>query len=253
MIHRTPVIVGNWKMYKSPAEGAALAHEIVAAVGTLATSDVVVCPPFVTLPSVSDALLGTTIALGAQDIHWEETGAYTGEVSAPMLAGWCTHVIIGHSERRQYFGESDQNVKRKVTGALEYGLVPIICVGENLAENEAGRTAEVVERQVRAAYGDVTSEQAVTTIMAYEPVWAIGTGKAASGAGANAVCGINVRGVLTDLFGENVAQRVRVLYGGSVNPENISVFVNQPDIDGALVGGASIIANDFVLIVENAS
>jgi triosephosphate isomerase len=252
MRHRTPIIAGNWKMFKSPTEGAALAQEIMAGLTELPMSEVVVCPPLVSLQSVYEVLRGTPIGLGAQDIHWEDSGAYTGEVSAPMLAGWCTHVIIGHSERRTYFGESDKQVKLKVAAALQHGLIPIICVGENLAENESGITSAVVERQVRAAYTDVTAEQAITTVIAYEPVWAIGTGMASTCAGANAVCGINVRGVLTDIFGESVAQSVRVQYGGSVKPANIADFIIQPDIDGALVGGASLDADDFLAIVENA-
>ena len=253
MIYRVPIITGNWKMFNSPSEGTSLAEEIVEGVGESPPSEVVICPPFVTLPAVSQALLGSPIGLGAQDMHWDENGAYTGEVSAPMLSGWCTHVIIGHSERRQYFGETDNSVRRKVRSALRHGLTPIICVGENLAENESGRTALVVEEQVRSAYEKVTREQALQTIVAYEPVWAIGTGKTATCLEANAVCGSHVRGVLTDLFGERVAERVRVQYGGSVKPSNIAEFMTQPDIDGALVGGASLNASDFVAIIENAA
>lgn len=253
MIYRTRIIAGNWKMFKSPAEGSALAREIVAAFGDSLATEVVLCPSLVTLPAVAEVLLGTPIGVGAQCMHWEESGAYTGEVSAPMLSGWCTHIIVGHSERRQYCGETDEIVNRKVKAALKHDLAPIICVGENLIENKAGRTGEVVERQVRAAYEDVTAEQAQKTIIAYEPIWAIGSGRASTGAEANSVCGLNVRGVLTNIFGESVSQKIRVQYGGSVKPGNIAEFMSQPDIDGALVGGASLHAADFVSIVKNAA
>jgi triosephosphate isomerase len=185
-------------------------------------------------------------------MHWEKSGAFTGEVSAPMLAGWCSHVIIGHSERRQYFGETDETVNKKVKAALAHQLTPIICVGELLAEYEAGQTNAVVTRQMRGAYAGLTADEAGRTVIAYEPVWAIGTGKAATGAGANAVIGLAIRGLVADLFGSAIADGIRIQYGGSVTPANIAEFMAQPDIDGALVGGASLKPADFQAIVEAA-
>ena len=249
---RTPIIAGNWKMNKTPAEAADLARAFAVSLGNLSGVEVVLCPPHVSLPAVHAAIQGTRLGLGAQDMHWEKSGAFTGEVSAPMLAGWCTHVIIGHSERRQYFGETDETVNKKVKAALAHNLTPIICVGELLAEYEAGQTGAVVTRQVRGAYDGLTAGQAAKTVIAYEPVWAIGTGKAATGAGANAVIGLNIRGVIADLFGSAVADGLRVQYGGSVTPANIAEFMAQPDIDGALVGGASLKPGDFQAIVEGA-
>ncbi|MBI3241372.1 MAG: triose-phosphate isomerase [Chloroflexi bacterium] len=249
---RIPILAGNWKMNKTPVEAAELAASFAATLGNVAAAEVVLCPPFVSLPAVQAATRGTRLGLGAQDVHWEKSGAFTGEVSAPMLAGWCTHVIIGHSERRQYFGETDETVNKKVKAALAHNLTPIICVGELLAEYEAGQTGAVVARQVRGAYDGLTAEQAAKTVIAYEPVWAIGTGKAATGAGANAVIGLNIRGVVADLFGSAVADGLRVQYGGSVTPANIAEFMAQPDIDGALVGGASLKPADFQAIVEAA-
>ena len=249
---RIPVLAGNWKMNKTPTEAAELARAFAASLGAVSGAEVVLCPPFPALPAVHEAIKGSRLGLGAQNIHWEKSGAYTGEVSAPMLAGWCTHVIIGHSERRQYFGETDGSVYKKIRAALTHNLVPIVCVGETLAEYEAGKTAEVVTRQVRGAYKSFTAEEAARTIIAYEPVWAIGTGKAATGAGANAVIGINARGAIADLFGSAVADGLRVLYGGSVTPANIAEFMAQSDIDGGLVGGASLKVADFEAIVRAA-
>lgn len=252
---RVPVIAGNWKMNKTRAEAADLARTLTALLGGVMGEgqvEVVLCPPFVSLPAVHEIVKGTRIGLGAQNIHWEKSGAFTGEVSAPMLAGWCTHVIIGHSERRQYFGETDQNVNKKVKAALTHGLTPIICVGETLAEYEAGETSDVVKRQAWNAYAEMNRDEAERTIVAYEPVWAIGTGKAATGVGANAVIGLNIRGIVADLFGSAVADSLRVLYGGSVTPSNIAEFMTQPDIDGGLVGGASLKAPDFEAIVKAA-
>lgn len=250
-MNRIPVLAGNWKMNKTPVEASDLAYSLAAVLGgAVAAAEVVLCPPFVSLPAVAEAIKGTRIGLGAQNIYWEKSGAYTGEVSAPMLAGWCTHVILGHSERRQYFGETDQTVNKKIKAALANNLTPIVCVGELLAEYEAGQTADVVTRQTRGCYEGFTAEEAARTVIAYEPVWAIGTGKAATGAGANAVIGLNIRGVIADLFGTGVADSIRILYGGSVTPANIAEFMAQPDIDGGLVGGASLKAPDFEAIVH---
>lgn len=249
---RRPIIAANWKMFMSPQEGAALAIQIVDILDGIPSVETVLCPPAVTLTAVANVLRGSEILLGAQNVHWENEGAYTGEVSAVMLSGWCAYVIIGHSERRQYFGESDENVNRKVKVALANELTSIICVGENLEENEAGRTGEVVERQLHAAYSGLSADEALRTVVAYEPVWAIGSGRAATPGGANSVCAAYVRMPLRELFGGGVADAVRVQYGGSVKPDNIEKFMAEPDIDGALIGGASLSAESFCAIVRSA-
>ena len=247
---RVPILAGNWKMNKTVDEAIDLVRELRRLVLDVEGVEIVVCPAFVALASVADALRGTKLKVGAQDMHWEEKGAFTGEVSPLMLKGICDYVIIGHSERRQYFGETDESVNRKVKAALAHGLAPIMAVGENLQQNEAGLTAEVVSSQVRRGLEGVTAEQARSIVIAYEPVWAIGTGKAATGAGANSVVAVSIRGTLADLYGEDVAQSIRVQYGGSVTPANIAEFMVMPDLDGALVGGASLKAGDFSEIVK---
>lgn len=239
-------------MNKTPAEATELARTLAASLSAVTAVEVVLCPPFVSLPAVREAIVGTRMGLGAQNLHWERAGAYTGEVSAAMLAGWCSHVLVGHSERRQYFGETDDTVNRKARAALVGGLIPVICVGETLPEYEAGRTAEVVKWQVARAYAGLSADEAGRTVVAYEPVWAIGTGKAASGAGANTAIGIHIRGTIADLYQSMLADNLRILYGGSVTPANIAEYVTQPDIDGALVGGASLKAQDFEAIVQAA-
>jgi triosephosphate isomerase len=249
---RIPIIAGNWKMNKAPDEAAALARSLVADLTAVAGVEIVLCPAFVALPAVSDVLKGTAIGLGAQNMHWEPAGAFTGEISPAMITGWCSHVILGHSERRQHFGESDEGVNRKVKAALEHGLTPIVCVGETLAEYDAGQTAAVVNRQVQAAYDGVPAEAAAKTVVAYEPIWAIGTGRASTGTNANSVIGLHIRGALSDVYGLAVADAIRVQYGGSVTAANIAEFMAQPDIDGALVGGASLKAEEFVKIVRAA-
>jgi triosephosphate isomerase len=236
-------------MNKTVVESVDLARELLLKIGAYNTVDRVICPAFVALASVAPVLLGSGVALGAQNLHWEKSGAYTGEVSALMLAGLCEYVIIGHSERRQYFGETDETVNKKAKAALAIKLTPIICVGENLAENEAGRTAEVVARQTRAAYAGLSEAEALRTVIAYEPIWAIGTGKAATPAGANAVIGLHIRGALAELYNAATAELVRVQYGGSVTGANAVDFMAQPDIDGALVGGASLKPAEFEAIV----
>jgi triosephosphate isomerase len=240
-------------MNKTVDEAIELARELVAGLVAYASVERVLCPPFVALDCVRPVLAGTGLALGAQNMHWEKSGAYTGEISAPMLVGLCQYVILGHSERRQYFGETDESVNKKVKAALAHGLTPIICVGENLAENERGATAEIVTGQTRAAYAGLTADDAAKTVIAYEPVWAIGTGKAATAAGANAVIGLNIRGVLADLYSSALADTVRVQYGGSVNGANAAEYFSQPDIDGALVGGASLKPAEFAAIVKAAA
>jgi triosephosphate isomerase len=247
---RVPILAGNWKMNKTVDEAIELVRELRRMVLEISGVEIVVCPAFVALASVADALKGTKLKVGAQNMHWEEKGAFTGEVSPLMLRGFCDYVIIGHSERRQYFGETDESVNRKVKAALAHSLTPIMAVGENLQQNESGQTAAVVSSQVRRGLEGVTAEQARSIVIAYEPVWAIGTGKAATGAGANSVVAVSIRGPLADLYGEDVAQSIRVQYGGSVTPANIAEFMVMPDLDGALVGGASLKAGDFSEIVK---
>ena len=202
---RRPVVAANWKMNKTVPEALDLTRELLAQIQLYTSVERVICPAFVALATVAPLASAAGVGLGAQNMFWEKSGAYTGEVSPLMLAGLCQYVIVGHSERRQYFGETDETVNKKVRAALEQGLTPIICVGEILAENEAGRTAEVVVRQTRAAYAAISQDEALKTILAYEPVWAIGTGKAATPAGANAVIGLHIRGALAELYSSAVA------------------------------------------------
>ncbi|UCG25245.1 MAG: triose-phosphate isomerase [Chloroflexota bacterium] len=246
---RTPIIAGNWKMNKTVGEAVAFVREIRSALNSYTPVYSVVCPPFVALPAVSDALKGTRIGVGAQNMHYEEKGAFTGECAASMLTPFCKYVILGHSERRAYFAESDEAVNKKVHQALAHGLTPIICVGESLEQNEAGQTHAFVSGQVKAAFAGVSAEQAAACIIAYEPIWAIGTGKSATVADAGGIIGLTVRGAVADLFGEGTAQQLRVQYGGSANPSNIGDYMSHPDIDGALVGGASL-KTDFVEMVR---
>ncbi len=254
---RKPFVAGNWKMFKTVAEARLLVSELVPGMQVIEGVDKVLCPPFTALMAVAAMLEGTHIGLGAQNMHWELSGAYTGEIAPPMLAELCRYVILGHSERRTFFGETDETVNRKAQAALAHGLVPIVCVGETLAEYEAGRTAEVVSRQVHlglAGLGGLNEPgSAAGLVIAYEPVWAIGTGRASTAAGASAVIRDVIRAALADLFGEGVAQAVRVLYGGSVNAKNAAEFFADPEIDGALVGGASLKAADFTQIVQAAA
>ncbi|MGQ9625637.1 MAG: triose-phosphate isomerase [Anaerolineae bacterium] len=250
---RTPIIAGNWKMNKTIEEAVALVREMQPRLGEVRSVERVLCPPFVALSAVAELLKLTDIKLGAQNMYWEEAGAYTGEISPLMLKGLCQYVILGHSERRGYFGETDEWVNRKVKAALEHGLTPIICIGEKLEENEAGRTEEVVSHQVRGCLAGLSAEQVRGVVIAYEPIWAIGTGKAATAAGANAVIGLTVRGTIAKLYGKDTAQAVRIQYGGSVSASNIAEFMRQSEIDGALVGGASLKAGEFVEIVRQAA
>ncbi len=249
---RTPIIAGNWKAFKTVPEALALVDDLLKSVGDVTGVDVVVCPPFTALYAVAERLKGTRIKVGAQNMYWEKQGAYTGEITPLMLQGVVDYVILGHSERRKLFGETDETVNKKVHAALAHNLIPIIAVGEVLEENEAGKTAEVVTRQIKGAFAGLTADQAQGTVVAYEPVWAIGTGKAATPAGANAVIGLNIRGALAELYGETVAQAIRIQYGGSVTPANARELLGQPDIDGALVGGAALKAPDFTAIVQAA-
>lgn len=248
---RTPIIAGNWKMNKTVEEAVAFVREIRHELNNIKGIEKVVCPPFVALPAVYDALQASRIGVGAQNMHFADSGAYTGECSPPMLKAYCQYVILGHSERREYFGETDEAVNAKIKAALQHGLIPIVCVGESLAQNEAGETHEFVGSQVRAAFDGLTAEQAAGCVIAYEPIWAIGTGKSADAAQAGSIIGTTVRGTLVDLFGEAVAQKVRIQYGGSANPDNIADYMAHPDIDGALVGGASL-KPSFVEMVRRA-
>jgi triosephosphate isomerase len=244
---RRPLIAGNWKMNTTLDEAVGLVLEMRGRLEGLLAVDRVVCPPFISLASVRDHLRGFSTEVGAQDMYHLEKGAYTGEISPVMLAGLASHVILGHSERRQFLGETDDSVNLKLKAALTHGLVPIVCVGERLEQYEAGATAEVVQAQVRGAFAELT--YLGPTVIAYEPVWAIGTGKAATGPGANESIGL-IRATIAALAGAEAAGRMRILYGGSVTPANIAEFVSQPEIDGALVGGASLKADDFVEIVR---
>lgn len=249
---RRPVLAGNWKMNKTIAEAVEFTRAIRSGLNGVQGADRVLCPPFTALAAVKELLSGTDIALGAQNMYWEEKGAYTGEVSPGMLKELCQYVIVGHSERRAYFGETDAGVNRKVKAALAHGLLPIVCVGETEAQYDTGQTEIVVRRQVHDCLEGLTIEQVAGLVIAYEPVWAIGTGKAATVDGAGAVISRTIRGTVAEFFGETPAQAVRVQYGGSVTPANIAEFMAHPDIDGALVGGASLKA-DFVDLVRIAA
>ncbi len=247
---RVPVIAGNWKMHGTVEEARALLRELRPLVAGIADREIVVAPPFTALDAARQELRGANIALAAQNVHWEPKGAFTGEVSAPMLleAG-CRRVIVGHSERRQFFGETDEGVNRRLRAAIAAGLGVIACVGETLAEREQGRTLEVVERQTRAALLDVRAADIQALCVAYEPVWAIGTGKTATPALAEEVHA-EIRKIVAKLVSKEAAARLRILYGGSVKPENIDALMAEPDIDGALVGGASLEAKSFARIVR---
>lgn len=250
---RKPIMAGNWKMHKTISEAVTLARGINEATTAITGAEIVLCPPFTAISVVSDVVNESHIQVGAQNMYWEDQGAFTGEVSPAMLQGWCQFVILGHSERRQFFGETDKGVNYKVKAALAHNIIPIVCVGENLDQNEGGQTAAVVGGQVKAAFADLTPAQATQVVVAYEPIWAIGTGKAAEPAAVNSLIGLSIRGVLADTFDEATAQAVRVQYGGSVKPDNVDDFMVQPNIDGALVGGASLAVDSFVALVESAA
>ena len=248
---RRKIIAGNWKMNKTVPEAVALARELRGMVSMLRDKvEIVIAPPFVALHPVARAIEDSNLKLAAQNCHWEASGAFTGEVSAPMLKELeCDYVIVGHSERRQFFGETDETVNKRSQAVLKAGLVPIICVGETLTEREAGRTLEVVERQVKGALAGFTAADVAKFVLAYEPVWAIGTGRTATSAQAQEVHAA-IRSQLTRLYDGETAGRVRIQYGGSVKPDNVAELLGQPDVDGALVGGASLKAGDFAAIVR---
>jgi triosephosphate isomerase len=249
---RRPILVANWKMNMTIAEAIGFVRSIRLGLNEIKGVDRVLCPPFTALAAIKDLISATGIGLGAQNMYWEEKGAFTGEISPGMLAELCQWVILGHSERRGYFGETDEGVNRKVHTALAHGLKPIVCVGESPEQHEDNRTEQVISGQVKGSLVGLTAAQVAGLVMAYEPVWAIGTGKPATAAGAGAVIGLAIRKVIAELYDEATAQAVRVQYGGSVTPANIGEFMAHPDIDGALVGGASLKA-EFVDLVRNAA
>jgi triosephosphate isomerase len=248
---RTPIIAGNWKMYKTQKEAFQLASVLKEKLSDINSVKVVVCPPFTALASVKQAIEGSKILLGAQNMHWEKEGAYTGEISPGMLLTvGCKYVILGHSERRSYFFETNENVNLKVKSALGFGLIPIVCVGEKLEEREANKTEQVVENHVRGAFADLTADSVKKCVIAYEPVWAIGTGKTATPDQANEVH-LFIRELLSSVFDKECAEKVNILYGGSVKPENSKELLEMSDIDGALVGGASLDADSFEKVVRS--
>jgi triosephosphate isomerase len=247
---RKKLIAANWKMFKTPDETRDFFREFLPMVSGHERDEILVCPPFVDLTVAVAAAKGSNVAIGAQDMHWEKQGAFTGETSASMLlAAGCTHVIVGHSERRQYFGETDDIVNLKLKAALEAGLTPIACVGEVLEEREAGLTEDVLRRQCLRAFHAISAKKAAKLVVAYEPVWAIGTGKTATPQMAADAHGL-IRGEAAKAFGEEFAGQLRILYGGSVKPENAKALMAELEIDGALVGGASLDPKSFAAIVQ---
>ena len=246
---RKPIIAGNWKMNMTPSQAKELVTDLIPLVKD-AACDVVVCPPYVDIALVAELVKGTNIQVGAQNIHWAEKGAFTGEISAAMLkeAG-AAYAIIGHSERRQYFGETDATVNSRAKAALAAGIVPIICVGESLEQRENGETDAVVSGQVKADLADIPGEAVAGLVIAYEPIWAIGTGKTATDEQANETIGL-IRETIASLYGQAVADQVRIQYGGSMNPKNVKGLMAQPQIDGGLIGGASLKAADFAQVVN---
>ncbi len=248
---RTPIIAGNWKMNQTPADAAAFVNEIKSDLDAITGVDKVVCPSFMAIPAVSELLSGSSIGVGAQNMYFEESGAYTGEVAPNMITPFCNYVILGHSERRAIFGETDELVNQKVHTALAHNLMPMICVGESFAQNEANETQAFVSAQVKAAFNGLSAEQAKQCIVAYEPIWAIGTGKSATVEQAGNIIKTSVRDTIQEIYDESVAQAIRIQYGGSVKEHNIADYMTHPDIDGALVGGASL-KPSFVQLVQNA-
>jgi len=248
---RTPIVACNWKMFKTAGEAAAFVNEVRGKAEREGVESVI-CAPFTALPALVEALRGTSIRAGAQNVHWEDSGAFTGEVSGAMLKDLgVTYVIIGHSERRAYFHETDEIVNKKVHAAFRHGLIPIVCVGEKLEEREAGRTKDVCRTQTLAALQGLSEEQVASLVIAYEPIWAIGTGKSSTAEDANEVIGY-IRAQIAEAVSRQAADRVRIQYGGSVKPDNIGEFMRQPEIDGALVGGASLDPASYIRLVEGA-
>ena len=244
---RIPVIAGNWKMNTTVQLAVHLVNEMMPRLDSMTGVHTILCPPYISLTVVKEIIKDTSVELGAQNMYFEKHGAFTGEISPAMLTGICQFVILGHSERRQVFSESNEMINKKVRAALESGIKPIICVGESLLENESGRTEHIVTKQINMALSGIQSPDDL--IIAYEPIWAIGTGKAATGIQANATIGI-IRNTIEKLYGMDISQAVLILYGGSVTSANIEEFIKQPEIDGALVGGASLKAEEFIAIIE---
>ncbi len=250
---RKPIIAGNWKMYKDINEAIELVNAVKRGVFTVDNVEIIVCPPFTNLSEVSEMLVESNVGVGGQNCHWEKEGAFTGEISVAMIKSvGASYVIIGHSERRKYFGETDETVNKKVAAAINAGLVPIMCVGETLEEREAGKTLEVVKKQVLGGLEGFNENYVESLIIAYEPVWAIGTGKTASPAQAEEVHSM-IRSLLSERFSPVMAESCRILYGGSVNPGNVKELMSEKDIDGGLIGGASLKADGFVEMVKTTS
>ncbi|HER24727.1 MAG TPA: triose-phosphate isomerase [Candidatus Atribacteria bacterium] len=247
---RIPVIAGNWKMNKNIVESVSLVKELKDFVRGIKGVDIVVCPPFSSLWMVEEIINNTNIHLGAQNMYWETKGAFTGEISPLMLKDvGCEYVILGHSERRQYFKETPEEVARKTSAALSTNLLPIVCVGENLKERENGETKAIIEQEIKALFLKIDSTQVGKIIIAYEPIWAIGTGKSSSSQDANIIIKF-IRELFSSEYGSKIAERIRILYGGSITPQNITEFVKESEIDGALVGGASLHALSFFHIIK---
>jgi len=246
---RRPLIAGNWKMHTNIEEARQLATAVAQAAAKVPDRDVMIAPPYTALTAVESVIAATGVLLGAQNVHWEEKGAFTGEISGTMLRDvGCGMAIVGHSERRHVFGESDQMINRRVKGALQSGLIPVYCIGETLEQREAGQTMKVLENQVRAGLDSVALTDGGQLVVAYEPVWAIGTGKTATEAQAQEAHSF-IRGLLADLYEKNIAAQIRILYGGSVKPDNIDILMQQNDIDGVLVGGAALKMESFERII----
>ncbi len=247
---RVPIIAGNWKMNMTATQARELAGKLIPLVAAVKDRDIVLAPPFTAIAAVAETIKGTNISLAAQNLHWEDKGAFTGEISADMLLdSGCKYVIIGHSERRQFFGETDETVNKKIKQALKKGLLPILCVGEMLAEREAGKLNEIISRQVTGGLRDISADDMRKMVIAYEPVWAIGTGKTATPEQANEVHAL-IRQQVKALYSADIAEGLRIQYGGSVTPENVSTLMAKPDIDGALVGGASLKPESFAALVN---
>lgn len=248
---RKPIIAGNWKMFKTVQEAVAFVSEVKGKAEVDGVESVI-CAPFTNLPALAEAVKGTSLKVGAQNLHFEDSGAYTGEISGVMLKDLgVDYVIIGHSERRAYFAETDETVNKKVHAAIKHGLTPIVCVGEKLEEREADQTKAVCKVQTEAAFAGLSAEQAAHAVVAYEPIWAIGTGKSSTAADAEDVIGY-IRELISGLYGQETAAAVRIQYGGSVKPNNIAEYMQQPNIDGALVGGASLEPASYIALVEGA-
>ena len=250
MSERKPLIAGNWKMFKTQDEAAETARQLVAKTAGIVDVEVMIAPPFTALSHVADIIRNSPVALGAQNLYWEKEGAFTGEISPSMLvAAGCRYVIIGHSERRQYFNETDETVNNKIKSAVSYGLIPVLCIGETEIEREAEQTFSVLDRQMKVGLEGLMAESLASLVIAYEPVWAIGTGKAATAEMAQEVHAF-IRSWMEKNYGNPLAKAIRILYGGSVKPDNVKELMRQPDLDGALVGGASLAADTFSQLVH---